>query len=179
MAWWLSSELEWWPTYRFTTKTIKKFSKMNKWTYFINDINWLLLLQTLEQMGGATWSPPSLLHHCVKQPLTLRPSNTYYIWSDICSKVHRIPFRSEGEIVVRWPVQLAITQQWLLCFRPVATRADFRRRRVCTRDKGTYFNIYLIGGSSCQVSFVGRPAWWVAWNGVVKSGKTSHVVLDH
>ena len=122
---------------------------------------------------------PLLLHHCVKQPLTLRPSNTCYIWSDICSKVHRIPFRSEGEIVVRWPVQLAITQQWLLCFRPVATRADFRRRRVCTRDKGTYFNIYLIGGSSCQVSFVGRPAWWVAWNGVVKSGKTSHVVLDH
>ena len=122
---------------------------------------------------------PLLHHHCVKQPLTLRPSNTYYIWSDICSKVLRVPFQSEGEIVVRWPVLLGITQQWLLCFRPVATRADFRRRGVCTRDKGTYFNIYLIGGSSCQVSFVGRPAWWVAWNGVVKSGKTSHVVLDH
>ena len=38
MAWWLSSELEWWPTYRFTTKTIKKFSNMNilyKWYQLI------------------------------------------------------------------------------------------------------------------------------------------------
>ena len=37
----------------------KQLRSSLRWTYFINDINWLLLLQTLEQMGGATWSPSS------------------------------------------------------------------------------------------------------------------------